>query len=82
MVELDIKTFLGFLKDEGVFIQYKHNYINARRTNILYDLKNLNDKTSLTIAFDWKNTKEGFSFWNEIDTKWLTYLFLYKQIKK
>ena len=64
----ETKEFIKFLKKEGVY----HKFIeNLSTFNTINDL--LIEQISIDYlvgAFTWYNTKEGSSFWNELNDKW------------
>lgn len=70
----DIELFLGFLKDESIYGQYMHNYINEHRTNSLDYLKTFHPESFIYGTFYWGSTNEGVLFWGRMHSKWLKYL--------
>lgn len=69
-----LETFLGFLKDEGIYRQYVNNFIKYHKVNSLSETMFDCDKELLYGAFDWSKTNEGIFFWKEISQKWLMVL--------
>lgn len=63
------KRFIQFLKDEGVFEQYKNNW------DVDWVSKPITSPGSyIDDAFHWRSTPEGSGFWAGIDDKWVTIL--------
>lgn len=68
------KIFLQWLKDKGVYSQYKENFIN-------YDLHHsfsvfiseYNPYSYLSSAFFWADTSQGWNYWEELNWEWLDY---------
>lgn len=54
------KEFREFLKKNNAY----ENYIRCN------DDESTNDFTSFD-NFDWKSTKEGYDYWNDLDNKWV-----------
>lgn len=69
-----LETFLGFLKDEGVYRKYLNNFIKYNKVNGLSQIKFSCDIEFIYGAFDWTNTNEGVFYWRNICQKWFRYL--------
>jgi hypothetical protein len=61
-----IKYFNG---DIGGYNLKWHNYKDIRDY-----IDNYHPSSYIQSSFDWKSTREGFSFWKKIQTLWLRYL--------
>lgn len=68
------KHFYKFLKRNRCLKQFIANIVNEhpyyKDKPILTILENY---TSVGIGFIWMHTREGSTFWNEIDKKWIEY---------
>jgi len=60
------EKFLQFLKDNGALEKFKDNldYPFAKY------LRNHLGRSIISTAFSWDYSKEGWRYWNDIDTKW------------
>lgn len=71
--ELNYRIFLLFLKNKDYYEMFKENF---NKDNFGTSIKRLFYKYPNTIifhAFSWKNTKEGYDFWNNIDIEWFNF---------
>lgn len=70
----DIEVFLGFLKDEGIYMQYFNNIAIERNIHNVVELKVYllfsENEDFVFHAFNWEKSNEGFSFWCVINRKW------------
>lgn len=71
------KMFLKWLKDKEVYEQYKENYCDIeKRFPKYHDNMSFNQffyddiGESISWAFRWQDTPEGWLYWNEIDKKY------------
>lgn len=64
------KIFFSFLKRNNCYVQYLF-YLRAVYTDGKNILKEWNKKFFLTSAFAWGETKEGMTFWRNVNEKWL-----------
>lgn len=63
----DTKKFVTFLKKHNCYLSYRKNcrdFFYPVETNI---------SNVISSAFTWLSTKEGQSFWYEMDRKWRKY---------
>ena len=60
------EKFIQFLKDNGALESFLWN-IDACPSKWV---KNNISPHIITIAFDWKETDEGWNYWNDLDNKW------------
>jgi len=75
----DISKFKQFLRDNGAAAKFYNNcYINRSIVSVERDLidtvKRANSSMLLSCAFGWANTVEGYSYWNDLNNKWLSQL--------
>ena len=73
------KLFVRFLKMKKVYREYRHNeilyrmdYFNNKPFNeiMLDDIIRFNGRNLINYAFVWRYTKEGETFWRQLDTEW------------
>ena len=63
------KQFIQFLKDNNAYYEFEHNL--STKFHYYISMFSLKQSTSIIDdAFIWRETREGFSFWSEIDQKW------------
>ena len=55
---------IKWLKDNGVYERFTHNISNQIAFSRL-------NRFTLAGAFIWRHTKEGFDYWNKINTKFI-----------
>ena len=71
---LQVKHFYKVLKKNRCLIQFIENTVNEhpeiKGKPILTILERY---PSVGIGFIWLHTREGATFWNEIDKKWIKY---------
>lgn len=76
------QEFIHFLKENNAYEKYIHNFNNqkGRITKgcvFLSDSDNITKgKSFVTGAFFWDQTKEGYSFWFDINKKWRSILWI------
>lgn len=81
-----LQLFYKFLKDNNLYHLYKKN-MNIRLIQdgyTWYDINNINNVRAfilLSDAFSWRNTNEGYDFWNDINIKWETIIYEYYKAK-
>ena len=75
------KIFIRFLKENNCYKQYCKNYNNT--LDELYESNEYNGELNISNeifdAFSWVSTKEGFSFWDDVDDKWTIFLIKIKK---
>lgn len=64
------KIFIQWLKDNNLFAQYKHNWINHNFDEDYMDMKAKNYWLYIETSFDWEATPEGYDFWEDISDQW------------
>ena len=73
------KLFVRFLKMKNVYREFMHNVISYRmdwfnrkpfNEIMLDDIIRCNGRNLINYAFVWKYTKEGESFWRQLDNEW------------
>lgn len=73
------KLFVRFLKIKKVYRKYRHNEILHRMNCfkhkpfneiMLDDIIQYNGRNLINNAFVWRYTKEGESFWRQLDKEW------------
>ena len=73
------KLFVHFLKMKKVYREYLHNAISYKRPCfnhnsfneiMLDDIIRFNGRNLINRAFVWRYTKEGDSFWRQLDKEW------------
>ena len=77
------KTFLRFLKDNGVFSRYfaimstkpAGNFISFYRGDVTFFLNTVICYNWTTECFIWDRQKEGRNFWENIHNKWNKYSY-------
>lgn len=80
-----ISRFLRFLKDEGLYYNFKHNFYaswNFYRNNdigLINHLRTLNNDDFVCGSFVWCYSIEDFDYWFAQDEKW-KHLCLYEQL--
>lgn len=73
--------FLRFLKEEGVYAQYKRNYYKPyplemfdshpnKRRKLWQYLDSIEAMDYIRLAFIWDNTKEGLHAWRLLSERW------------
>lgn len=72
---LQVKHFYKFLKRNRCLKQFIENIVNEHPYYKNKPILTILEKyCSVGIGFIWIHTKEGSTFWNEIDKKWIEYL--------
>ena len=56
-----------YLKDKGIWEQYKTNVKNGNDDDDEEDYSN--DSNFIDSSFKWSNTPEGYDFWNDHDNE-------------
>lgn len=87
-----IRRFLRFLKEEGVYAQYKRNYNkrypleesdgpSAERMKLHQYFKSTEAKYYIRLAFIWDRTREGLHVWRPLTERWenLTKFNIYRR---
>lgn len=73
------KLFVRFLKMKKVYREYIHNVTSYRMDCLrhksfneimLDDIIRFNGRNLINNAFVWRDTKEGESFWRQLDKEW------------
>ncbi len=73
------KLFVRFLKMKKVYREFIHNVISYRmdcfkrkpfNEIMLDDIIQYNGRNLINNAFVWRYTKEGESFWRQLDKEW------------
>ena len=71
-----VDLFIEFLKKEGVFEKYLANAKSV--SNNVEDLKRFLKDFNICdypfLGFSWRDSEEGFDFWNGIAEKWNNYV--------
>jgi len=69
--------FVRFLKNHGIYDNFiyncehdKHYYKGSRWYSLETFCVDLKKYEYINAAFDWENTKEGFDFWEKMDSQW------------
>lgn len=68
-------VFYKFLVTNGVLFQYRQYVTNSKMNNYkIMDgfLMDYAPEEFLGYAFTWKETKEGYAFWDLLNQKWCT----------
>jgi hypothetical protein len=61
----------SFLKRKGA----KRKFARARKEQYPdYDIEQLENVSSITAAFSWSETKEGYNYWSELSYKYILHL--------
>lgn len=63
------KQFIQFLKDNNTYEEFKHN-LSTKFQHYISKFSLYHSTSIIDDAFYWSETREGFSFWSEIDKKW------------
>lgn len=75
------RIFFNFLKKENLLIRYKRNrFLNNQDKR--YRTTSYNDISFVfpfSNSFIWRHTVEGYSFWKQIQSKWIDYCCYDKQ---
>lgn len=72
MIKCELKYLTSFLKENDCYYQYIKNYNNYNNeyymplTILKYSYNLINN------AFVWRETKEGFDYWEKIHNEWIT----------
>lgn len=73
------KLFVRFLKMKKVYREYIHNVISNRMDSFVHkpfneimldDIIRFNGRNLINNAFVWRDTREGESFWRQLDKEW------------
>ena len=73
----EIKLFIRFLKDEGVYYKFKFNYLIQNyhsHLKIGVFLRIVHPRRILINAFDFSLSEEGMDYWMCINSKWELFL--------
>ena len=71
-----IKKFKRFLKEQNIYYAFRYNYDNEfgfrglNYTCVQYMSAIYLPENVLAYAFSWDNSKEGFRFWQTMDSRW------------
>ena len=69
------KEFISFLKRNDCYYEYKENFINNGYYPKFREFMHFAPrKKYISYAFFWKNTPQGYEYWNVIYRKWIDYL--------
>lgn len=81
-----IARFLRFLKDEGLYYRFKHNfyasgnfYCTEKENGLINHLKKLKNDDFVGGSFVWCYSAEDFDYWYEQNEKW-KHLCIYEQL--
>ena len=66
------KTFIAFLKKKGIYASYRKNIGEATRKEIK---DGYIPYSIISYSFNWRETKEGYDFWNAMSSDWSNYCF-------
>nr|UWG76433.1 MAG: hypothetical protein [Bacteriophage sp.] len=67
-----MKKFIKFLEDNNAWENFERAFRNYDMNVKGYkNLYNKDPKKALVGAFGWENTKEGISYWDKLNDKWL-----------
>lgn len=65
-----INTFVRFLKDHNCYLSFKEN-LQASKGRHFADLTaTYHPSLWLILSFSWKYTKQGVTYWNNINKQW------------
>lgn len=65
------KEFVRFLKENNAYMKYRINLKNYCMNNSdFFHLPKTSGNKLLGYAFFWDETKEGYTFWKELNNKW------------
>jgi hypothetical protein len=73
IIRLTNKKFVKFLNDYNIYDLFIYNIKNKSLIHLEKFCDNIN-KFQYINSFDWKDTKEGYEFWNNLNIKWLNRL--------
>lgn len=67
-----MKKFIDFLERNGAWENFEKNFNEQGKDPKKYkeDCK-VFKFYELTSAFDWRNTREGYPYWNDLNWKWM-----------
>ena len=66
MNENKIKFFVRFLKERNAYDKYRHNLFLNKGCNYKTFLKMFMNGGLISNAFSWRDTKEGFDYWEKL----------------
>jgi hypothetical protein len=76
MTNKEKRVFFNWLKQKGVLEKYKRNRFNFLHTNKhfeweqYYKYSYMPMRNAIDFAFSWSESREGYSFWLELDLEW------------
>lgn len=69
------KIFLQWLKNKGVYEQYKENFINYHlHCSFSTFISEYSSCFYLSNAFFWSDTSQGIEYWKELNWEWVDYV--------
>lgn len=66
------KIFISFLKRNNIFESFKENFIECHNDIGMFNNIRINEFT-ISSAFSWSKTPEGYAYWSEISCLWSNY---------
>lgn len=70
-----VKIFLQWLKDRGVYEQYKENFINYSKYKSFFRFTSkFRIDDYLMNCFCWYYTSEGGNYWRDLYREWISFL--------
>ena len=89
MSEEFIKRFKRFLKEEGIYKAFKDNFqpgyleeTGTDSSSLKSFLETCNVLHTVSCAFCWETTAQGFDFWYKIYLKWIDKVYDEEKFKK
>lgn len=69
-----IKQLISFLKENNCFIEFKENYFKKWHDLPFEDFCHKSPiKCIICDSFFWRETPQGYEYWNVIHHKWIDY---------
>ena len=67
---IPLKTFVRFLKDHHCYSSFKENVQNSYGRSFHDLIFQYKPSVWLLASFSWKETKQGVTYWEDIDKQW------------
>ena len=64
-------AFRDFIYENGIAVKFLQNYSEQAGGAFLSALDYYESDKIVLIAFDWKETPEGYGFWNDVHKRWI-----------
>jgi len=68
------EKFKQFLRDNSAYDSFMKNYDNI--SSFDYVFNDYEGDVYLAGSFTWENTEEGYSYWEDLENRWFSYMLM------